>query len=128
MPAWISILLNWAGLAAFISSISALYIALKRLPMQDNVDKANTVEILQRMVDEKAQEMEKKAVEIKEQSKSYTVRILKLESDLAEVKSRKQAPFRIILEGETDPLPKVLKDEIEILPSINTVVTNQGNQ
>ena len=125
MPVWISTLLNWAGLAAFISSLGALYIALKRMPTQDNIDntnvlknRADTIDILQGLVDQKAREIDEK-------SKSYIGRIQSLEADLAEVKSLSQAPFRATLEGYIYPRAKITKADIEVIPVQKTVTINE---
>ena len=116
MPVWMSSLLNWAGLAAFISSLVALYVAWQRTPMQNASDSANaakdradTVSILQGLVDEKAREID-------ERSKSYISEIASLRSDLAEVKRIQQIPFRVTLEGLTYPTPIILRSVIETLP------------
>lgn len=127
MPEWLATIFNFSGLAAFIGSMAALYVALKRTPFQNNGDVANagkdradTIAILQKLVDEKANELKNK-------QDSYISEIASLRSDLAEVKRLSQIPFRVTLEGLTYPAPKILRAEIEILPLTKTVTVNQGS-
>ena len=128
MPEWLLSIFNWAGLVALIGLIPTMYVALKRTPYQNSVDsatsakdRADTISILQGLVDEKAHELDERA-------KSYTNEITQLRADLAEVKRLSQIPFRVTLEGLTYPSPKILKAEIEILPVAKTVIVNQGSK
>lgn len=122
----LAIILNFSGLAAFVGMLITLYIALKRTSAQVNgdianasKDRADTLQILQRLVDEKA-------AELKAKQDTYTNEIASLRSDLAEVKRLSQAPFRITLEGSTYPSPKILKAEIEVLSAMKTAIVNQS--
>jgi hypothetical protein len=126
MPEWLTSIFNLAGVVALIGIIPTLYIAIKRTPSENtrdqadaDKDNANTLRILQGMVDEKAREIE-------ERSKSYIGEIASLRSELAEVKRLSQSPFRVTLEGLTYPSPKILRAEIEILPMTKTVTVNQN--
>jgi hypothetical protein len=127
MPDWIGTILNFSGVAAFIGSLAALYVALKRTPIQNGMDtattakdRADTIQILQSMVDEKAKEL-------KEKQDSYIAEIASLRSELAEVKRLSQVPFRVVLEGITYPVPQVLKANIEILPLQKVVTVTQAD-
>jgi hypothetical protein len=128
MPGWLLGIVNWAGLVALIGLIPTMYVAIKRTPSQNSVDgataakdRADTISILQGLVDEKAKELDERA-------KSYTTEIAQLRSELAEVKRLSQVPFRVTLEGLTYPAPKILRAEIEILPVEKTATINQGNK